>query len=296
MPARTAAQKCADLIFVRGDFARYRSVSRQMRAILKDYTALIEPASLDECYLDVTVLPEGLTTATAVAREIRARIRDELQLTASAGVAPLKFVAKIASDFRKPDGLTVVHPSRLFAFLHPMRVSKIPGVGPATDNLLAGLGIRTIGDLAAIPEEKAASLFGKHGMRLWKRANGIDSSRVQASRRRKSRSAERTFAVDITYLSELLAELNRLASRVGNEIKRENLLARTVRIKVRYTDFTTLTRSTTLVMPTNEQAQIAELAVRLLLTLGPLPPVRLLGVGVANFVYPDAPRQMNLEF
>lgn len=296
MPSRTAAQKCSELVFVRGDFAKYRAVSKQLRAILKDYTLLIEPLSLDECYMDVTELPDHMATATAVAREIRARIREELHLTASAGVAPLKFVAKIASDYKKPDGLTVVHPSRLFAFLHPMKVGKIPGVGPATDKWLAGMGILTIGDLAAIPEHEAAMRFGKHGMSLWRRANGIDHGRVRTSWRRKSRSAERTFAIDLTSENEMLHEIEKLAARVIDEIKREELLARTVKIKVRYTDFTTLTRSSTMANPTNDGQQIVQMAIRLLHTLQPLPPVRLLGVGVANFVYPDSPRQLSLVF
>lgn len=294
MPSRTAAQKCKELIFVRGDFSKYRAVSKQLRAILKDYTKLIEPLSLDECYMDVTELPDDMPTATAVAREIRRRIREELNLTASAGIAPLKFVAKIASDYKKPDGLTVVHPTKLFDFLHPMQVGKIPGVGPATGRWLAGIGIHTIGDLAAISEHDAALKFGKHGMSLWRRANGIDHSRVRTSRRRKSRSAERTFAVDITTEEEVLHQLRLLASRVVDEIKRERLLARTVKIKVRYSDFTTLTRSSTMQNPSDDEASIIHLAMQLLYTLNPLPPIRLLGVGVANFIYPDAPRQLNL--
>ena len=294
MPASIAHRRCPHAIFVRGDFTKYRKVSREMQAILSEYTPIVEPASLDECYLDVTELPANLPTATAVAKEIRSRIRDELNLTASAGVASLKFVAKIASDFNKPDGLTVVHPDKLHDFLQPLPVSKIPGVGPVTNEWLKGMELHTIGDLAALTEAEAFQKFGKNGMRLWKRARGIDNRKVTVSRRRKSRGAERTFPVDLTSREEMVGILTRLAKKVCEDIKKERLLARTVNIKVRHSDFTTLTRSSTLVNPTDDEAIVANIAIILLQKTEPLPPIRLLGVSVANLIYPDAPRQLSL--
>jgi DNA polymerase-4 len=294
MPARTAVRLCPDLVFVRGDFSRYREVSSHMRRIVADYTSLVEPMSLDECYLDVTDLPAGYPTATAVARDIRTRIREELRLTASAGVAPLKFVAKMASDFKKPDGLTVVPPDRVLVFLHPLKVAKLPGVGPATEEYLRTLGVHTIGDLAALPVERADVLFGKYGRRLWERANGIDYGEVRTSRIRKSRSAERTFAEDLTDRAEMRRMLESLAGRVCQEMQRDALLARTVRIKVRYRDFTTFTRATTLFDATADEGTVGRVAIALLDLFAPALPVRLLGVGLANLVYPDTPKQLRL--
>ncbi|MEZ4701390.1 MAG: DNA polymerase IV [Rhodothermales bacterium] len=296
MPARTALRLCPDLVFVRGDFARYREASTHMRRILTEYTALIEPLSLDECYLDVSDLPEGYPTATAVAREIRARIRDELNLTASAGVAPLKFVAKMASDYKKPDGLTVVPPEKLLAFLHPLKVAKLPGVGPATESYLNENGIFTIGDLAALTPERVDGMFGKYGRRLWERSNGIDEGQVRTYRKRKSRSAERTFAQDLVHRPEMHRMLESLAARVCQEMTRDALLARTVRIKVRYRDFTTFTRATTLFDATADEGLVSRVAIALLDLVAPAQPVRLLGVGLANLVYPDTPRQLRLAF
>ncbi len=294
MPSSQALKRCPHAVFVRGDFKKYRSVSSQMKAILRDYTQIIEPVSLDECYLDVTDLPEGISTATDVAREIRARIKEELHLTASAGVAPMKFVAKIASDYKKPDGLTVVHPDRVLEFLHPLSVRKMPGVGPATYVRLKELGLITVGELAALSQEEAAKIFGKHGLRLWSLANGNDSRPVTSFRKRKSRSAERTFSVDITSREEIVSMLRSLALRVCEDLKKEKLLARTIRIKVRYHDFTTLTRASTLVSPTDDGELVGDVAVTLLQKTEPLPPVRLLGVGATGLIHPDAPRQLSL--
>ncbi len=294
MPSSQALKRCPDLVFVKADFAKYREVSLQMREILADFTSILEPVSLDECYLDVTDLPPRYPTATEVARTIRRRIRDELHLTASAGVAPYKYVAKIASDYNKPDGLTVVHPDRVLAFLHPMPVSRLPGVGPAMHARLNLAGIYTIGDLAAWSIDEAAEQLGKTGNRLWSMAHGIDDKEVRTHRKRKSRSAERTYPQDIHSQTRMVDELLRLTHRVCNEIQKEKLLARTVRIKVRYPDFTTITRSSTLIQPTDAPEVVAHIAISLLKKIEPLPSVRLLGVGVANLIYPDAPRQLSL--
>ena len=294
MPSRTAFKRCPQAVFVRGDFSKYRAVSKEMRGILNDYTSIVEPVSLDECYLDVTELPVPFSTATSVAQEIKRRIKDELHLTASAGVAPFKYVAKIASDYNKPDGLTVVHPDRVLEFLHPLSISKIPGVGPVTLARLNSMDVFKIGDVAKWSLEEARDRLGKHGVGLWRMANGIENKRVRTSWKRKSKSAERTFAEDIPVRSQMISELTNLAYRVSTEISKQHLVARTVKIKVRYSDFTTLTRSSTLMHPTDDPAIIADVAVSLLKSIEHIQPVRLLGVGVASLVYPDTPRQLHL--
>ena len=296
MPSKTAFKRCPEAIFVRGDFSKYRAVSKAMRGILNDYTSIVEPVSLDECYLDVTELPGQHPTATSVAKEIKRRIKEELNLTASAGVAPFKYVAKIASDYNKPDGLTVVHPDRVLEFLHPLSISKIPGVGPVTLARLNALGVFTIGDVAKWSLKDAQDRLGKHGIGLWRKANGVENKKVRTSWRRKSKSAERTFAEDIPTLGLMITEISKLAYRVSSEISKQQLVARTVKIKVRYSDFTTLTRSSTLTHPTDDPVIITDAAVNLLKSIRGIQPVRLLGVGVASLVYPDTPRQLHLGF
>ena len=296
MPASRVQRLCPDAVFVSPNFKKYRDISDHLRKIFREYTDLVEPLSLDECYLDVTETFSSLPTATAIAQEIRARIYNELGLTASAGVAPYKYVAKIASDFNKPDGLTVVPPERLLEFLHPLPVKKLPGVGPSTNSFYKKHGIHTIGDLAALREVEAVKLLGKNGIRLWKRSRGIDNSRVRTEWRRKSRSAERTFGEDVREREVLLEKISQLSERVCQALVREGLLGRTVRLKVRYADFTTLTRATTLQVATNDSKVVNRCAVRMLDLMGPLPPIRLLGVGLGNLIYPDLPRQLVLDF
>src|SRR5580692_7188928 len=178
MPAVRAERLCPEAIFVPPDFVRYRAVSRQAREIFKRHTDLIEPLSLDEAYLDVTENKTGLATATRVARAIRAQIREELSLTASAGVAPNKFLAKIASDWRKPDGLFVIQPEEVDTFLPPLPVGRLPGVGKVTEARLEELGIRTVSDLHTHSLEELDARFGRHGQRLYELARGIDENRV----------------------------------------------------------------------------------------------------------------------
>ena len=296
MPVSRVQRLCPGAIFVSPDFKKYRKVSDALKIIFRRYTDLVEPLSLDECYLDVTETFSLLPTATAIAIEIREKIMEELGLTASAGVAPFKYVAKIASDYNKPDGLTVVPPARVLEFLHPMPVQKLPGVGPSTQSFYNKHGMRTIGDLAALPEVEAVKLLGKNGIRLWNRARGIDHARVKTERRRKSRSAERTFAEDIEDRIVLMQRIKQLAIRVCDALVREDLMGRTVRLKVRYADFTTISRATTLYVATQDPEVIAHYALKMLDQLGNLPPVRLIGVGLANLEYPDTPRQLVLKF
>src|SRR6266536_993286 len=197
MPAKRAERLCPDAVFVAPDFTRYRAVSRDVREIFKRHTDLIEPLSLDEAYLDVTENKMGLPTATMVARTIREQIRHELNLTASAGVAPNKFLAKIASDWRKPNGLFVIQPAEVEDFLTPLPVGRIPGVGKVTEEKLAALGLRLVGELRARSLEELETRFGRYGQRLYELARGIDETLVVPNRPTQSISAEDTFEQDV---------------------------------------------------------------------------------------------------
>ena len=213
MPAIHAERLCPEAIFVPPDFTRYRAVSQSTREIFRRHTDLIEPLSLDEAYLDVTQNKTGLPTATRVAKTIREQIREELQLTASAGVAPNKFLAKIASDWRKPDGLFVIQPEDLDTFLPPLPIGRIPGVGKVTEKRLATLGIKTVGDLRSLELNILEDHFGRYGQRLYELTRGIDQSEVVSDRPTKSISAEDTFETDVP-LAETEAIILRLAERV----------------------------------------------------------------------------------
>ncbi len=284
MPAVRAERLCPQAIFVPPDFARYKAVSNQVRAILERYTDQIEPLSLDEAYLDVTQNFQGLATATDVARALRQNIQDEVSLTASAGVAPNKFVAKIASDHRKPDGLFVVRPERVLGFLTPLPVGRLPGVGQVMAEKLATLAIRTVGELRAVPTPLLVHKFGRWGLRLAELARGIDEDPVRPSRVRQSISSEDTFSTD-HYLDELGPTITRLADRVWTLAARESRHARTVQLKLKTADFQTLTRSLSPdAMPTSATA-LAEMALALRdrVDLPPRTRYRLVGVGLAHF-------------
>ncbi len=222
MPAIRAERLCPQLVFVPPDFARYKAVSRQIREIFAQHTDLIEPLSLDEAYLDVTVTKSGLPSATATAEAIRAAIREETRLTASAGVAPNKFLAKIASDFRKPDGLFVVRPHQVEAFLTPLPVGRLPGVGKVMEAKLALLGIATVGDLRAFARAELEQRFGRWGQRLHELSRGIDDHPVQPDRPTLQISAEDTFEHDLT-LDDLEPHIRQLAGKAwaGYQHERE---------------------------------------------------------------------------
>jgi len=279
MSARRALQLCPDLVLLPTDFARYRAVSRQLRDILEDHSDLVEPLSLDEAYLDLTDDKAGLGSATAAAQAIRRRVRDELQLTCSAGVASLKFVAKIASDARKPDGLTVVRPDQVLAFIHPRSVRALWGVGPATARRLERAGIRTVGQLAGLGEVAALELLGKKGLYLWRMSHGIDPRPVGVRRRRVSRGTERTFATDLHTLPDVLAALERQLRGLAAALETHDERPRTLTVKVRYADFETVTRSHTFLSPTRDHSRLIE-AMHTLVgrTEAGRRPVRLVGV------------------
>jgi DNA polymerase-4 len=284
MPAIRAERLCPDAIFIPPDFSRYRAVSRSVREILQRHTDLIEPLSLDEAYLDVTENKTGLPTATRVARTIRQQIREELHLTASAGVAPNKFLAKIASDWRKPDGLFVIQPEEVEAFLTPLPVGRIPGVGKVTGKRLEDIGIKTVGDLRRLELSILESNFGRYGIRLYELARGIDHSPVVPDRPTKSISAEDTFERDVA-LAETEPMIRRLAEKVWAASRKESRIARTVVLKLKTKEFNILTRSHTPDSPPASAEELASIALSLLarvhLEQGQL--FRLAGVGLSNF-------------
>jgi DNA polymerase-4 len=292
MPAVRAERLCPQAIFVPPDFTRYKAVSRHVREIFARHTDLIEPLSLDEAYLDVTATHTQLPSATATAEAIRAAIREETQLTASAGVAPNKFLAKIASDWRKPDGLFVIRPHQVTAFLTPLPVGRLPGVGKVMEARLTELGIATVGDLRSLPAQELEQRFGRWGKRLHELSLGIDEHAVEPHRPTLQVSAEDTFERDLT-LEELAPHIHRLAEKTWAAHQREaqdGRVARTVVLKLKTSDFHTLTRSFT---PSTRPASAVELAeiacaLRDRVERPADARYRLVGVGLAGFVDADS--------
>lgn len=284
MPAVRAERLCPDAVFVPPDFTRYRAVSREVRAIFQQHTDLIEPLSLDEAYLDVTQNKTGMATATRVAQSIRGQIRSELNLTASAGVAPNKFLAKIASDWRKPDGLFVIQPKDVDTFLLPLPVGRLPGVGKVTGEKLARLGIGTAGDLRRLGLSDLEGAFGKFGLRLYELARGVDNNPVVPDRPTRSVSAEDTLPQDVP-LSETEELIRKLAEKAWASSRKASRVARTVVLKLKTKEFRTITRSHTPPTPPascEELTRIA-LALRAHVDLEPRQLYRLVGVGLSNF-------------
>jgi DNA polymerase-4 len=284
MPAVRAERLCPDAIFVPPDFSRYRAVSRQVREIFARHTDLIEPLSLDEAYLDVTENKTGLPTATRVAQTVRRQIRDELNLTASAGVAPNKFLAKIASDWRKPDGLFVIQPGDIASFLPPLPVGRIPGVGKVTERALGQLAVKTVGDLEKIELLVLEQRFGRHGLRLHELARGIDESPVRPNRLAQSVSTEDTFEADVL-LDETEPMIRRLAEKTWTAYLKQSRLGRTVVLKLKTSDFNILTRSSTPMAPPSSCEELTQIALSLRgrVNLESDRRFRLVGVGLSNF-------------
>ena len=284
MPAVRAERLCPNGVFLPPDFPRYRAVSCQVREIFKLHTDLIEPLSLDEAYLDVTENKTGLPTATLVARAIREQIRTEMNLTASAGVAPNKFLAKIASDWKKPNGLFVIQPEEVNGFLAPLPVGCIPGVGKVTEEKLNGLGIKTVADLRKLELPVLERRFGRYGVRLYELARGIDESAVVPDRPTRSISAEDTFEQDVL-LSEMEPMIRRLAEKTWEAARKESRAARTVVLKLKTSQFKVLTRSSTPSTPPSSCEELTNIALslreRVVLNSGQR--FRLVGVGLSNF-------------
>ncbi|RAO74723.1 DNA polymerase IV [Dyella jiangningensis] len=292
MPAVRAERLCPQAIFVPPDFTRYKAVSRQVREIFARHTDLIEPLSLDEAYLDVTSTRTQLPSATATAEAIRTAIREETQLTASAGVAPNKFLAKIASDWRKPDGLFVVRPHQVAEFLAPLAVGRLPGVGKVMEARLTELGIATVGDLRTFPAQELEQRFGRWGRRLHELSLGIDEHPVEPHRPTLQVSAEDTFEHDLT-LGELAPHIHRLAEKTWAGHQREvqdGRVARTVVLKLKTSDFQTLTRSFTPSTRPDSAAELAEIACALRDRVDRSADTRyrLVGVGLGGFVDLDS--------
>jgi DNA polymerase-4 len=284
MPAVTAERMCPNAIFVPPDFTRYKAASQGAREIFQRHTDLIEPLSLDEAYLDVTENKLGLPIATRVAKMIREQIHEELNLTASAGVAPNKFLAKIASDWRKPNGLFVIQPHDVQSFLLPLPVGRIPGVGQVTEGRMKSIGIATVGDLYAMELPTLEHHFGRYGHRPYELSRGIDHNPVVPNRSSKSISAEDTFERDIP-LTEIEPLVCKLPEKVWAASRQNARMARTIVLKLKTKEFITLTRSLTPpVMPTSleEYASVA-LSLCERVELGPAQLFRLVGVGLSNF-------------
>ena len=285
MPAAEARRRCADTIFLRPDFSRYREESQAIFDIYREYTPLVQTLSLDEAYLDVSEHLGAFGSATAIAEDIRRRVRKERRLTVSVGVGPNKLVAKIASDQDKPDGLTVVRPSQAAAFLAPLPVRRLHGVGPATEKILLSMGLKTIADLREASVDLLSTRFGHWGRAMQQRACGIDDRPVHNDHVRKSLSTERTFEENIGEAAAIDELLSSMAEEVARGLTKRELAASTITIKVRYPDFTTPTRSHTLPTPTADAATITAVAHELVRrTEAAKRSVRLLGVGASNLV------------
>ena len=288
MSAWRATKLCPDGVFVRPRMSRYVEVSHQIKAVFRDYTPLVEPISLDEAFLDVTGSRRLFGSAVEIGRGIKRRIRDEVGLVASVGVAPNKYLAKLASDLDKPDGFVVVTRENVEELLADLPVRRLWGVGKQTQKLLARKGIQTIRDITATPIEELEARIGVLAVRLKNLALGVDDRPVVADWEARSISNERTFAEDIGNAGELREIADVLSEMVARRLRKSGLLAQTVTIKARYSDFTTMTRSVTLAEAT-EQTLVIRDAVRDLLEkrLGRRGrPLRLLGVGVSNFIHP----------
>jgi DNA polymerase IV len=284
IPMSRAVRLCPSLVIVRPDFHKYRSISQQIFEMYREVTPLVEPLSLDEAYLDVTENAWNEPLGVNVARRLKERIKEATNLTASAGVAPNKFLAKIASGWKKPDGLTVVAPERVEKFLQGLPVDALWGVGPVTAARLRERGIEKLVDVRARTVEELTEIVGMHAAWLIDLAHGRDDRAVEPNRPAKSAGSEETYATDIESVEEVRREIDQLARGVAEWLEKKAIKARTVTIKVRYSDFTTITRSQSSVEYSNDADHIAMRAVKLLeKTEAGHRPIRLLGVSAHNF-------------
>ena len=292
MPSSQARRLCPQGSFLPVRMHRYREVSGEIFRILREYTPLVEPLSLDESFLDVTGSEKLFGPVLQIAREVKRRILETTGLTASAGIAPNKFLAKIASDFKKPDGLVQIKPDEVREFLRELPISKLWGVGKATEEVLKGMGILKVGQLALFPAEKIERKLGKFGLELMALARGEDERPVSPDADAKSISQEETFTPDLETPDQMKRILLDQAEQVGWELRKQKLKGSTVTVKVRYPDFTLVTRSLTLPFPTDQGIEIYQTAMKLLLRTEALQRrARLLGVGISNLLHRDDPEQ-----
>ncbi|MCF7809155.1 MAG: DNA polymerase IV [Candidatus Marinimicrobia bacterium] len=294
MPMIEASRRCKDLIIISSKHGMYRMYSKVIMGILKAESPVIQQVSIDEAYLDLSDEINEWVESTDIARRIQLRISRDIGLSASVGIATNKMIAKIASDYRKPNGLTVVSPGTEVDFLSPLAVKKIPGIGPKTNERLAKLGIYTVADMAVIPDERLIKRFGKLGEAMVRWSKGIDERPVHEERETKSISTERTFSKNIADQEALLAILEKLSNKVGEQLRKKGFMAATIQIKMRYGDFSTFTRQHTVSDPMDDGREIYEVARKLFVTNWiPGEPVRLLGVGGSHFNEPRG--QMSLD-
>ncbi|MDR1978292.1 MAG: DNA polymerase IV [Synergistaceae bacterium] len=298
MPSLTALARCPDLIFVPTRFDVYQEVSRQIRELFLEYTDLVEPLSLDEAYLDVTVNKFGIPSATAIARDIRKRIREATGLTASAGVSVNKLLAKIASDWKKPDGLFVVLPEEAEAFVEALKIEQFWGVGRVTAEKMHRLGIHTGSDLKRLDEAELLRLFGKAGHMYYLNARGIDDREVVPDRIRKSLGAETTFMADLDDREELTKRLWEISKEVWNRRSRQMFIGRTVTLKVKYADFREMSRRRTLPKAVRNFRTFWTVAKDLLniVEFGNGKKIRLIGLTVSNAEDETEDRQLRFDF
>lgn len=300
MPSFIAAKKCPHLIFARPRFAVYKKVSEQINAIFKSYTDLVEPVSLDEAYLDVTHNKFNIESASEIGRQIKRRILETTNLTASAGVSFNKFLAKVASDYRKPDGITVVTPNNAYKFLTDLPVKKIPGVGKVTQKKMEEMGINTAGQLRNHSQEFLITHFGKVGSHYYRLVHLQSSDTVSPTRTRKSIGTERTFFDDQKSESEMTEAISKICTELVRRMEKANVCGKTLTLKIKYSDFTILSRSRTTLDYYIEEADILETALELLKrpTL-PAKPVRLLGLQLSNLTNISLdllPYQLKIKF
>ena len=292
MPVVQARRLCPHGIFVSGRMRRYSEVSRQVMAVLGEFSPLVEQASVDEAYMDVTGTRTLFGPPLELARALQARVREATGLSSSIGIAPVKFLAKIASDFRKPGGITVIEPEDVAAFLKDLPVGRIPGVGGKTLPRLASLGVATCGDVLRYSREFWEHKLGEWGRVLHARAMGLGSTEIVTGHEPKSSSAENTFERDVADLEELRRWMLLQSERVGRDLRKHGLCGRTVTLKVKFSDFKQITRSHTLEEPTDSDGEIFRAACALLDQVALVKKVRLIGVGVSNFA--KGPRQLSL--
>ncbi len=283
MPSKKALEKCPNLIFVPPRFERYKEISRQIHSIFKDYTDLIEPLSLDEAYLDVTQNKKGIESANQIAREIRAEIFKQTGLTASAGISVNKFLAKVASDYRKPNGQKSIHPSQVLEFLEHLPIERFYGVGKVTANRMHELHIFNGKDLRARSLEELTVNFGKSGLYFYNAARGLHKAEVNPSRKTKSIGVEDTFYQALDEENSLHNELQILAQKLDERTLKKSLRGKTLTLKIKYSDFTQFTRSRTALDPYADQKDILNTALHLWQLRPHDKPIRLLGLSLSNF-------------
>ncbi len=298
MSSRVASLKCPELLFAKPRFEVYKEVSQQIQSIFREYTDLVEPLSLDEAFLDVTEHKKGPSSATLIAEEIKARIKEETNLTASAGISVNKFLAKVASDMDKPDGVYIILPDQVMPFIEKLPIEKFYGVGEVTARKMHKVGVSMGKDLQGFSLKQLVAIFGKAGNYFYNISRGIDERPVRADRKRKSVGAERTFESDMFSIDEMEEALESISSRVIERLQKGEHQGRTITLKVKYADFKVVTRSKTLSESVTDLAVVIYTVKHLLsivqdLELG----VRLLGVSVSNLAIDEVePTQLTLAF